>query len=357
MKKTLIFLCLLGIPTLQVNAALKRASEDTPAYPSKMQEVEGLPMHIDWKMVVRHAGFRSLDEIKNIDTLACMQDTHFSRNTRRAFLQDGSIATHVKYGVTDSNTNRALALQMAKEFDVDPKTLHAANVFAYYEYLIMSKMRPHPNIISLVGFVDPTGFDAAILYKFIDGCTLQEILNCYPEFSLAEQLNLALGITSGLQHIHEYGFNVCLDADHIKVTDELKPVICYTQRMRIDNNDSQFTQLTRCFAGQIQDIRKIIPDSFVVPQKSDIYCLGTILWQIATRKIPGEHVNMNHYTVAQELKSGKTLPIPDDIDPVLKDIITRCWNFDPNKRPTAKEIVAILQQRLKDLSGAMASEA
>lgn len=44
-----------------------------------------------------------------------------------------------------------------------------------------------------------------------------------------------------------------------------------------------------------------------------------------------------------DIIKGKMLPIPSDCLPEYAEVIKRCWNLVPSKRPTFKETLAMLQ--------------
>lgn len=49
--------------------------------------------------------------------------------------------------------------------------------------------------------------------------------------------------------------------------------------------------------------------------------------------------DVNNWDMAMYLKAGRRLPRPDSCFPFLYDIMLRCWDMDPDKRPTFSELV------------------
>lgn len=79
-------------------------------------------------------------------------------------------------------------------------------------------------------------------------------------------------------------------------------------------------------------------------EKSDVYSFGVILWELATQKIPWEHLNSMQVIGAVGFMNQR-LDIPKDIDPRWSAIIESCWLSEPQMRPTFLEML----EKLKDL--------
>jgi len=79
----------------------------------------------------------------------------------------------------------------------------------------------------------------------------------------------------------------------------------------------------------------------------DIYSYGMVLYELMTLKTPfhGE----DHRSITAKLKEGERPPIRKELlaDPSyspLLEIFEQCTNFEPNKRPTAAELVVLMQK-------------
>lgn len=78
--------------------------------------------------------------------------------------------------------------------------------------------------------------------------------------------------------------------------------------------------------------------------KSDIYSLGIIILQILTHKVNVYSDITNDCSEIIQLKNNEQLPnIPESINQNLRDLITRCLKSDPEKRPTANEMISIIE--------------
>ncbi|KAA8578146.1 hypothetical protein FQN60_007111, partial [Etheostoma spectabile] len=93
------------------------------------------------------------------------------------------------------------------------------------------------------------------------------------------------------------------------------------------------------------------PEAFTVSYKPkrtfDIYSYGILLWSIATGKQPYEHARPE--IIALRIPEGDR-PLLDDVTgdaaglTELKRLMKRCWDQEPERRPTALECTTETEQ-------------
>jgi len=71
-------------------------------------------------------------------------------------------------------------------------------------------------------------------------------------------------------------------------------------------------------------------------EKVDVFAFGTLIWEIFTRKIPHEGVELAD--LKQRILNDEKLFIPKTIPKDIANIIDACRMLDPRKRPTFLEI-------------------
>eukprot|EP01114_Cavostelium_apophysatum_P021152 TRINITY_DN7295_c0_g1_i1.p1 TRINITY_DN7295_c0_g1~~TRINITY_DN7295_c0_g1_i1.p1 ORF type:complete len:250 (+),score=60.12 TRINITY_DN7295_c0_g1_i1:136-885(+) len=87
---------------------------------------------------------------------------------------------------------------------------------------------------------------------------------------------------------------------------------------------------------------------------SDVYSLGIIMWEMLYRCVTGEYqrpyaeytyITQPFQIIIQAAQKGlrPTIPIIDKCPPMLVNLITACWDSVPEKRPTAKGVLAELE--------------
>eukprot|EP00600_Ochromonadales_sp_CCMP1393_P010984 CAMPEP_0175000894 /NCGR_PEP_ID=MMETSP0005-20121125/2839_1 /TAXON_ID=420556 /ORGANISM="Ochromonas sp., Strain CCMP1393" /LENGTH=1630 /DNA_ID=CAMNT_0016255735 /DNA_START=161 /DNA_END=5053 /DNA_ORIENTATION=- len=82
-------------------------------------------------------------------------------------------------------------------------------------------------------------------------------------------------------------------------------------------------------------------------QASDVHALGTVLWEIISGLLPFD----NEYPVMirRKIANGYTHPIPNQYQgTVIGQLISKCWSFEPHRRPSSAEIATSLEEVLKE---------
>ncbi|XP_075051843.1 mast/stem cell growth factor receptor Kit isoform X2 [Mixophyes fleayi] len=85
--------------------------------------------------------------------------------------------------------------------------------------------------------------------------------------------------------------------------------------------------------------------------ESDVWSYGILLWEIfslGSSPYPRIPVDSKFYRM---IKDGYRMLIPECAPAELYDIMKSCWNSDPLKRPTFKQIVQMVEQQLSDSKG------
>ena len=78
-------------------------------------------------------------------------------------------------------------------------------------------------------------------------------------------------------------------------------------------------------------------------KESDIYSFGMIMWEFTTGKKPFHDRSHNHCLISDILK-GERPQITDDTPEFYSKLMKRCWDHNPENRPSAKEIEDCLYQ-------------
>lgn len=81
-------------------------------------------------------------------------------------------------------------------------------------------------------------------------------------------------------------------------------------------------------------------------QSSDVYSLGMVLWEIASRQLPFAD-EQSDLLVITFIKDGEKEMIPDDCPLPFAEIIQECWKA-PLDRPDAKSIAAKLEVKTNE---------
>ncbi|CAF3106843.1 unnamed protein product [Rotaria sp. Silwood2] len=80
--------------------------------------------------------------------------------------------------------------------------------------------------------------------------------------------------------------------------------------------------------------------------KSDVYSLGIVYWELATNEIPygGRQIEVVHGFV----RSGDRLQIPETTPPNFSALIQECWAHNPNDRPCCSRLIEVIKGCIKN---------
>jgi hypothetical protein len=227
----------------------------------------------------------------------------------------------------DAAINAQSIEEFKKEAEV-MKRLHSPHIvrfFGYYfespKYSIVMEYIPKGSLFDVLH--DKTKLEPAIKYKMI--------------------YNIALGVAflhkRHVIHRDLKSLNIFLDSDfNPKLGDYGLARITTQMNAQAGNEQPRGTSAW------------MAPELFSVPSKptyaSDVYAMGVTFWEIMSRKIPHYECQGKAVPIATKVQSGNRDIIPADCPAGLKNLITQCWDTNPEKRPTAKDVSALIKNSL-----------
>jgi serine/threonine protein kinase len=73
--------------------------------------------------------------------------------------------------------------------------------------------------------------------------------------------------------------------------------------------------------------------------KCDVFSFGLVLYEILVGA-PVFHRSESAFSVIRRLQAGDMPEIPAEHGRVMRELIQKCWDLDPEKRPSFREIFA-----------------
>ena len=89
-------------------------------------------------------------------------------------------------------------------------------------------------------------------------------------------------------------------------------------------------------------------------EASDVYALGVVLWELATECEPYEEAD--DATISAFVLRGARLPIPENIPNSFTNLISRAWMHEPEKRPTCRQLLSLMNEVLAELDAPESSQ-
>lgn len=190
----------------------------------------------------------------------------------------------------------------------------------------------HPNIVTVID----RGVDEGrqfIVFEFVDGENLKELVQRTGRLPLRRALELTLAVADGLSFAHENGLvhrdvkpqNVLLSGEgEVKVTD-----FGIARSLEVDHGVTQ----TGTVLGTSNYLSPEQASGKPVSPATDVYSLGVVLWELLTGDVPfpGE----NFVAVALRHINEQPPPLRDlrpDVPPRLEAAVARALEKDPRRR-------------------------
>jgi serine/threonine protein kinase len=181
--------------------------------------------------------------------------------------------------------------------------------------------------------------------EYVPNGNLRDYLASQQEISWETRYQIARDISIGLNHLHEgnilhrdlKSYNVVLDAQFNAKLCDFGFATIKDEGARSESSGVKGTP--QWMAPELFDTEQ---KDYRPTKESDIYSLGMVLWEIATREMPyGKKAPM--LVIATVLKGELAWKkLSDDCPQAFAALIKACCDETPSKRPDAKEVVSKL---------------
>ncbi|XP_076949416.1 putative serine/threonine-protein kinase SIS8 isoform X2 [Bidens hawaiensis] len=209
------------------------------------------------------------------------------------------------------------------------------------EVRIMKRVR-HPNVVLFMGAVTRAPH-LSIVTEFLPRGSLYKLLHRpNNQLDIRRRLRMALDTARGMNYLHNCTPVIVhrdLKSPNLLVDKNWVVKVCDFGLSRMKN--STFLS-SRSTAGTAEWMAPEVLRNEPSDEKSDVYSYGVVLWELCTMQQPWGGLNPMQVVGAVGFQHRR-LEIPHDMDPVIADIITKCWQIDPKLRPTFADIMAALK--------------
>ncbi|XP_073158853.1 probable serine/threonine-protein kinase SIS8 isoform X2 [Henckelia pumila] len=216
------------------------------------------------------------------------------------------------------------------------------------EIQIMKRLR-HPNVVLFMGAVTRPP-NLSIVTEFLPRGSLYRLIH-RPNNQLDERrrLRMALDTARGMNYLHNCTPVIVhrdLKSPNLLVDKNWVVKVCDFGLSRMKH--STFLS-SRSTAGTAEWMAPEVLRNEPSNEKCDVFSFGVILWELCTMQQPWGGMNPMQVVGAVGFQHRR-LDIPDNMDPVIADIITKCWQTDPRLRPSFSEIMAALKPLQKPIT-------
>jgi hypothetical protein len=208
----------------------------------------------------------------------------------------------------------------------------------------------HPYLVFFYGVIIEPKY-LSIIMEYCSGGDLYDLLKNKKidlPWKLRKKILLQIAIGMNFLHSHEppiihrdlKSLNILLTNDLSKSSDTNIKIADFGLCREYEEN-IPMTQR----AGTNSWMAPEVISSQIYSTKVDVYSYGIIIWEVCTRKIPYSHLKKNEiFNNVVKYKERPNLKIiTPDTPKQLIELMKKCWEHNPNKRPTFKEIINLLQ--------------
>ncbi|RHZ75041.1 hypothetical protein Glove_217g76 [Diversispora epigaea] len=191
---------------------------------------------------------------------------------------------------------------------------------------------------------NPTENEYMMVMDYAKHGSLRKLLNSkFKELTWKKKTSILLTILHGLRNIHEMGLihkdfhsgnivNQTLALSYITDFGLCKPVS--------ENNQEKIYGIIPYMAPETLSRGEYT-------QASDIYSFGMVMLEVLTSYPPYYNIPHNE-NLAMDIYKGLKPKIKCEIPQFFKEIMEKCWNFEPFNRPTAEEMLIQLHKYFTD---------
>ncbi|XP_041826993.1 mitogen-activated protein kinase kinase kinase 7-like [Melanotaenia boesemani] len=235
--------------------------------------------------------------------------------------------------------------------DVAIKTIESDNERnAFLVELRQLSRVSHPNIVKLFGSCDDP---VCLVMEYAECGSLYNLLHGtdpQPHYTAGHAMSWCLQCAQGVAYLHGMKPKALIHRD-------LKPPNLLLV--------ARGTVLKICDFGTACDIQTYMTNNkgsaaWMAPEvfegsnyseKCDVFSWSIILWEVITRKKPFDEIGGSAFCIMWAVHRGTRPPLIRDLPEPIENLMTRCWDKEPNQRPSMSEVRDTMTHLMKYFPG------
>ncbi|KAF9152322.1 hypothetical protein DFQ26_000934, partial [Actinomortierella ambigua] len=208
------------------------------------------------------------------------------------------------------------------------------------EIAILQRLQ-YRHIIQFYGVLRDNN-EISLITDFAEGGSLNQAIEDSRVADWHVKERIAQEIANGLAYIHHEGvIHRDLKSDNILLTRFMEVKLCdfglaVVKKASGSHTTDKLRGTVRWLAPEL--LRAERPS---YTNKSDIYALGIVMWEMAAMcTLPFKTID-NNFVVAVAVHGGERERLPDNTPPDYRRWVELCWKQDPSDRPQAHEVILV----------------
>ncbi|KAF5445652.1 hypothetical protein F2P56_034690 [Juglans regia] len=232
-----------------------------------------------------------------------------------------------------------VAIKILERPENDPEKAQLMEQQFQQEVMMLATLK-HVNIVRFIGGCrKPMVW--CIVTEYAKGGSVRQFL--MKRHNRAVPLKLAvkqaLDVARGMAYVHGLGLiHRDLKSDNLLINADKSIKIADFGVARIEVQTEGMTPETGTYRWMAPEMIQHRPYT----QKVDVYSFGIVLWELITGLLPFQNMTAVQAAFAVVNKGVRPV-IPNDCLPILSEIMTRCWDGNPDVRPPFTEVVRMLE--------------
>nr|CAD1825405.1 unnamed protein product [Ananas comosus var. bracteatus] len=222
-----------------------------------------------------------------------------------------------------------VAIKLLEKPENDPERAQLMEQQFAQEVMMLATLK-HPNIVRFIGACKKP-MVWCIVTEYAKGGSVRQFLMRRQNGTvpLKVAVRQALDVAHGMAYVHGLGLiHRDLKSDNLLINADRSIKIADFGVARIEVQTEGMTPETGTYRWMAPEMIQHRPYN----QKVDVYSFGIVLWELITGMLPFQNMTAVQAAFAV-VNRGARPPIPNDCLPALSEIMTRCWDANPDARP------------------------
>jgi len=208
------------------------------------------------------------------------------------------------------------------------------------EATLMCSIRPHSNVVQFLGY-SSNNSKFLLITEFCAGGSLFKLIQNRP-LRENEIYKFIKGIASGVSHLHREGIiHRDLAARNILLTGGMDVKVSDFGMSRFAEDSYLDGMKTTSLIGPIRWSPPELLNNRLYSFKSDVWAFGVVIYEIVTRKIPYEELNLEQVAIRVCNGTASLKKLPKEF-PQLQKLMDMCLQVNPRIRPDFLQICQTL---------------